>query len=59
MQIFVQKARIGVRVVTLTPILGLFNGGRIKIYRHDNQYRHQNVTEPGHLFHPGEIDRYA
>jgi hypothetical protein len=37
--------------------VGIFDGGPIVVWRHDSEYRHQNQTLPGHLFHPGTIDR--
>lgn len=38
---------------------GIFDGGPIEVVRYDFEYHHENKTKPGHIFHPGTVDRYA
>lgn len=46
---------IGIKI----PGVGIFDGGPIHFERYDSQLHHANVTDQGHLFHPGRVDRWS
>jgi hypothetical protein len=39
--------------------VGIFDGGPIQVWRYDSEYRYQNQTLPGHLFHSGTVNRWS